>query len=184
MNHDSRKNKNKNSDMMIPVLPLPKRIPMPDDEQLLDLQRMGITIVEEDTGPDNAYVAYTLPKGWEMVDATEGRKDLPKFYIIDDESMIRVVIRGVWKGSYHNELSLYIRYDDNLEKWSPPAQEEKQFAELLRRYQITIEVTAGCGFRGQSYLDEIYRQIEEFVSNNPSYRDRMPRKHISSDTIF
>ena len=92
------------------TLPLPRRIPAPDDRQLIELTKMGIIILDKNV----EYVRYSLPDGWKMVDDTTYREDLPVYHIIDDNSRIKVTISGVWKVLYDNELRMSIPYDDKL----------------------------------------------------------------------
>uniref|UniRef100_A0A6C0C6X5 Uncharacterized protein n=1 Tax=viral metagenome TaxID=1070528 RepID=A0A6C0C6X5_9ZZZZ len=97
-------------------LPLPERIPLPDDEDMLEFKKMGIEIVPED--PPQQYVKYKLPIGWKTVDSSY-RQDLPCFYIIDHENMKRISIHGAWKGTYDNELSLHVLSE--IESYVSPA---------------------------------------------------------------
>ena len=111
-------------------MPLPERIPMPNDEQHLLLKSMGIEIIvpENDTEQKQQYVKYKLPEGWKMVDSS-WRRDLPDFYIIDDESKKRISIFGSWKGSYDNELRLRILRDDQIELYVPPKDDTVEASE-------------------------------------------------------
>lgn len=87
------------------ALPLPKRIPKPTAFQLKQLNSCGI-IVEDST---SAYVTYTLPEEWKMVD-NSSRIDLPNYCIVDNLGMVRFTVTGAWKGSYDNDLILnYIK---------------------------------------------------------------------------
>lgn len=95
------------------VLPLPSRIPRPNAKQLEKLHALGIKPDLEETEENKKetrlckYVRYTLPEGWKMVD-NSWREDLPDFYIVDSTLKGRVHISGAWKGSYDNELRLYV----------------------------------------------------------------------------
>jgi hypothetical protein len=88
-------------------LPLPEKIPRPNLESengrklMNELKQVGITL-EDST---EAYVRYTLPEGWKMVDDS-WREDLPRFYILDQKDMMHFSIQGSWKGTYDNELTL------------------------------------------------------------------------------
>ena len=79
---------------------LPQLIPRPSTEEYIKLTGMGIT-VELDN--DCSYCPYTLPNNWKMLDNTQ-RADLPKFSIVDQDSILRVVIRGVWRGWEDHEI--------------------------------------------------------------------------------
>lgn len=89
---------------MCQPLPLPERIPFPRGEkQKQQLFDMGITW---DSEGEDKYVTYTLPNGWQMINATTFRNDLPKWYIVDSEMRKRVCISGSWKGTYNNDLNM------------------------------------------------------------------------------
>ncbi len=88
-------------------LPLPERIPIPNDTQLEQLNKMGCTVIEDDDCRPSNYVKYILPSGWKMVDGSY-RTEAPIFFIIDDKQMKRASIRGKWTGTFDNHLSLYI----------------------------------------------------------------------------
>ncbi len=113
-------------------LPLPERIPMPNDEQLQQLNEIGCTIILDAVITDNTnnttntkpsrpseYVKYNLPSGWKMVDSS-WRRDLPDFYIIDDKQMKRVSISGSWKGAYDNKLRLRVYSGEEIKFYEPP----------------------------------------------------------------
>jgi len=87
------------------ALPLPGRIPIPEDDDLLRLIDMGIEI---DLCGDK-YVEYTLPPKWKMVDASETDVS-PLFCIVDDKNLERVTILGSWKG-YSNYLKMCVWKD-------------------------------------------------------------------------
>jgi len=97
------------------ALPLPDRIPLPNNKQLLLLNEMGINIENNES---EQYVKYSLPFDWQMINSSVD-PDLPNFYIIDDKYNKRVNIRGTWRGSYDNNLNLYIfnnieEYNENI----------------------------------------------------------------------
>lgn len=83
-------------------LPLPQRIPCPDDKTLLCMNKCGITIHDE---YDAKYLEYSLPDNWRMVNDSR-REDLPRFHIIDGKNMVHFTIIGSWKGNYDNELDI------------------------------------------------------------------------------
>ena len=84
-------------------LPLPERIPNPEPEVKTRMEECGITIESSEA----VYVSYDLPSGWKLVDQSD-RADLPQFYIVDTEDKGRFKISGSWKGTYDNELKIYI----------------------------------------------------------------------------
>lgn len=103
-------------------LPLPERIPRPNETQLRSLELMGITVIEDEMKEDldkhdkiikSSYLRYTLPQGWKMVDAS-WRQEFPDYYIIDGNGMKRVSVGGSWKGIYDNSLSLCVFEDDSI----------------------------------------------------------------------
>ncbi len=86
------------------VLPLPKEIPLPRTSTCRAAMAADGIIFGESTAA-TGYVSYTLPDKWTMVDHSL-RKDLPEWYIIDADDMMRYSIRGCWKGTYDNELEI------------------------------------------------------------------------------
>lgn len=84
-------------------LPLPERIPRPDDETSIILQKHGIQVHEE---LNEKYLLYTLPEGWKIVDRSH-RHDLPCFYFVDANNNVHFAIQGAWKGTYDNQLEIY-----------------------------------------------------------------------------
>ena len=84
-------------------LPLPERIPAPNDVQRKQLAIMGINVGSVAQG----FASYDLPNGWRMVDKS-WRHDIPCWYIVDPDNMARWLIRGSWKETYDNELYLDI----------------------------------------------------------------------------
>jgi len=57
--------------------------------------------------------------------------------------------------------------------------ETQQYESLMREYQASLDFTAGCGPRGQIYIDQAYRKLATFVDAHPNYR--LPQKHICQD---
>lgn len=70
---------------------------------------LGITVDLEvkTSGNPPKYVEYTLPPGWKMVDDS-WRADLPDYFIVDENDMKRVSVRGSWKEMYDNHLTISI----------------------------------------------------------------------------
>lgn len=105
-------------------LPLPKRIPFPDNETRELMKDAGINFSET----DSSYVSYTLLIGWRLVDHNH-RSDLPSWKCVDNNDMVRFTVTGSWKETYDNELYLNwytnpIKHDppkNNLVEYSPPA---------------------------------------------------------------
>ena len=95
---------------------------------------MGIAIISE-PGNDGC-VFYTLPSGWQMVDAS-WRADLPYFYILDNDKMKRVNISGSWKGVYDNKLRMEIKTDLPFEKYVVPE------SNIIEESQTSIGNMAG-----------------------------------------
>ena len=93
-------------------LPLPEKIPRPTDAQNESLKQMGIIVDLDGQDPDVTppYVTYKLPNEWKIVNRS-WRNDLPIYYIVDDQNKRRVSICGAWKGTYDNELNMYILSD-------------------------------------------------------------------------
>lgn len=98
-------------------LPLPERIPKPDEKTFAKMKDKNITV---DMESNDLYVSYTLPLGWKMVD-NSWRQDLPEYHIVDDNNLVHFSIFGAWKETYDNKLS--IRAVENPHKLVP--QEEK-----------------------------------------------------------
>lgn len=73
-------------------LPLPRRIPFPSVTTLESLLEIGVKIHTS----DDMYVPYSLPDMWTMVDRSPS-EDLPKFYMVDELSRVRVSILDIWK---------------------------------------------------------------------------------------
>jgi len=85
-------------------LPLPEKIPQPNEEILTSMKNDGINILGE---PQDEFVKYSLPEGWKMRDVSE-RQDLPNYYIVDENDNAKYSIDGTWKGSFDNYLELKI----------------------------------------------------------------------------
>jgi len=81
--------------LYIPQSPLPQRLPRPtlaEEQQLAMLNVVVDTTVEKDC----IFCPYTLPTGWQITDESP-HPTIVKFVITDDNDMIRVIVRGVWK---------------------------------------------------------------------------------------
>lgn len=93
-------------------MPLPDRIPSPLPEQRVELESMGV-IIDYDSAKDEThpgYLSYTVPDGWQVVDAGH-KPELPDYRMIDENGVTRVIFRGVWNGALDNELYLIIPAD-------------------------------------------------------------------------
>ena len=84
-------------------LPLPERIPRPNETMLKSMQQSNIQVNMSD---ESSYVTYTLPSGWNIVNAS-WRQDLPNWHIIDEHNIIQYSISGAWKETYDNDIKLY-----------------------------------------------------------------------------
>lgn len=87
-------------------MPLPERIPRPTNEVMEKMEKAGICFPDEENENQLAYIKYSLPVGWRLVDDSE-REDFPRWQCVDKEDMVRFTVSGVWKGTYDNELMLY-----------------------------------------------------------------------------
>lgn len=83
-------------------LPLPERIPHPDNATAAALSAAGVIVDYEDK---NDYLAYRLPSDWQLVDRSYGPEDL-EYHIVDDEGMTRFSITGAWNGSCDENLTI------------------------------------------------------------------------------
>jgi hypothetical protein len=159
--------------------PLPERIPKPTDQQLNIMINWGITFNDLDNEQNKLYVPYSLPDGWKIVDQRH-RHDLPCSYIIDEKCMKRCVIDGAWKGTYDNYLNLrlysypYNPLYDNID-----SVKQEEYQNLLLALRKTEESVAGCGNRAQLYIDNSYKNLENFVKANPTFK--LPMKPICYD---
>ncbi len=82
-------------------LPLPERIPMPNDNLLEEMNSLGFTV----NNNGKPYVTYTMPTTWHLHNHS-WRQDLPEYYFVDENNMARFCISGSWKETYDNELSI------------------------------------------------------------------------------
>jgi len=55
------------------------------------------------------------------------------------------------------------------------------FQTLLDNYYRTLEFVSGCGERGQGSIDTAYQKLVDFVTLNPAFQSRLPRKQQSYD---
>jgi len=56
-----------------------------------------------------------------------------------------------------------------------------EFDRLFVRYMHSLEFTAGCGSRGQHYVDDAWEELNKFTKSNPQFEKRVPRKHWCDD---
>lgn len=84
---------------LIKPLPLPERIPVPEDDVLKAMQDVGVKLYIN----GEPYIQYSLPAGWKTVDDSV-EEDHPDFTIVDDNGQSRFQIYGSWKGNYENWL--------------------------------------------------------------------------------
>jgi len=85
-------------------LPLPERIPRPSVIVELELKKYNIIVEDNEK---EAYLPYKLPSGFRMVDDS-WREDLPVFHIVNQNNLILFTIRGSWKGSYDNHITIHV----------------------------------------------------------------------------
>jgi hypothetical protein len=72
------------------ALPLPERIPRPNEEQSIQLRKKGIVCLLADPCQ---YVTYTLPQGWQMLDRGQS-VEKPHFVVVDTNYAIHLSIWG------------------------------------------------------------------------------------------
>jgi len=108
-------------------LPLPDKIPKPTPAIQEAFRKVGI---QWDAESKDDYVAYTLPSGWRMVDVS-WHEDLPIFYIVDNENNVRFSIRGQWKQTYDNELTIYEK--NPPEPFQSPCSNTKEASQTSER---------------------------------------------------
>ena len=84
-------------------MPLPQRIPNPYGQVKDKMIEYGFEL--DDDGSD--YITYTMPDGWRLVDDS-WRADLPCRHFVDAKNIKRITVQGSWKGTYDNELRIYI----------------------------------------------------------------------------
>jgi len=154
--------------------PLPKKIPIPNDEQRLIMIKWGIKLHEPDV--ECEYIEYILPDGWQIIEQSN-RSDLPIFNIIDDQRFKRICIDGSWKGAYDNKLYLSC-YKEPFEKIKEKSIDEIEYDSLIREYEHSIEFTSGCGERGQFYIDTAFQKLKEWIESHPGTPEKLPRRHI------
>ena len=100
-------------------LPLPERVPLPSDADLVFFEGKGIKFMLETTTrcAGVSVCPIELPAGWLLVDRS-AREDLPNWVIIDGDDRIWASINGAWKGAYDNELSIDAR--DGTDRFVKP----------------------------------------------------------------
>jgi len=99
-------------------MPLPNRIPMPDDETLSKMEKLGFKI-EPNSAVEisgKSYVEYVMPEKWSLKD-NRLRYDLPNYYFVDQDGIAQFHVFGRWKGGYDNDLS--ITSEKNPSKYKP-----------------------------------------------------------------
>lgn len=60
----------------------------------------------------------------------------------------------------------------------------KNYKEELNKYRITLEITAGCGNRSQSYIDDAYVKVQEAwskLSQQEKNDNPLPTKETCED---
>lgn len=64
---------------------------------------------------------------------------------------------------------------------------DDEFEGLMDSYLCSIRSTACCGARGKLLVDDAYKELLDFVADNPVYEERMksiPRHRVSDDGHF
>lgn len=64
---------------------------------------------------------------------------------------------------------------------------DDEFDDLMDSYLHSIRFTAGCGARGQLWVDDAYKKLLDFVADHPVYKERMKsisRHRVSDDGHF
>lgn len=51
---------------------------------------------------------------------------------------------------------------------------ESEFQSLMFQYNHSISFTAGCGDRGQHYIDNAWQRLQDFVKEHPEFEARIP----------
>lgn len=58
---------------------------------------------------------------------------------------------------------------------------QDQWSGLVNKYVITIQVTQGCGARGQSVIDMAHKKLCDFARQYPEYKNKIPKLVECSD---
>ena len=53
---------------------------------------------------------------------------------------------------------------------------QEKWSKLQSKYKSALDRNAGCGERGQSYVDAAYAKLVEFTKHAPEYEKELPRK--------
>lgn len=59
--------------------------------------------------------------------------------------------------------------------------ETKVWNKLIAEYESTCRVVAGCGTRGQHYIDKVMSKIREFVRQHPKFGTKLPGHYQNDD---
>ncbi len=105
------------------MMPLPERVPCPDEQQRDDLESMGFIVGNE----DNTYVTLTLPEGMEWRSIGH-REDFPDWHVVSKEEKAFVHVSGSWKGTYDNHLNLRVTPEGVKGKFAS-TRETEEFSE-------------------------------------------------------
>ncbi|AYV85748.1 MAG: hypothetical protein Satyrvirus36_6 [Satyrvirus sp.] len=102
-------------------LPLPDRIPCPNNETLHKMEDIGFKILKDDyiVVRDISYVKYTMPYGWSLENDT--MTNLHHYYFVDEHGFARVEIRGFWEMNLFDGIQkkLWISIVHNPHKFKP-----------------------------------------------------------------
>ena len=86
-------------------LPLPQRIPAPDDYTCKLMIEKGFTIGDAIDIEHKSFVTYTMPEGWKFIN-NSWRQDLPQWEFVCPDGLVHFSVNGAWKGSYDNDITL------------------------------------------------------------------------------
>jgi hypothetical protein len=53
---------------------------------------------------------------------------------------------------------------------------QEKFEKLTRQYNTTIQITSGCGERGQYSINDAHEKLVKFAQENPEYKERIPQR--------
>lgn len=57
----------------------------------------------------------------------------------------------------------------------------EEWNSLMSKYHVSIQITEGCGSRGQYYVDKAHLELQEFTKSHDLYASRLPSIHKVTD---
>lgn len=137
------------------VLPLPEKIPRPNSEQTTQLSKYGISVVSADD--KQRYVEVVLPEIYIMHN-NSFQEDIPDWYILrKGTNKACAQIYGAWKGTYDNELKLYV-YDEEktikIRETAPEPSETNEKALLQQAAETGDPAVIKFALRAANVLKE------------------------------